>query len=86
MTTPVMVEIVPAYTTDEHGNYKNFTVSYKVDNIDQPSNTVGVRNSVGSTLPITGGVGTTVLYILGAVLVLGAAVLLVSRKRAVAED
>lgn len=40
-----------------------------------------VANSTGTLLPSTGGVGTTVFYVLGAVLVLGAVVLLVTKKR-----
>lgn len=40
-----------------------------------------VANSTGTELPSTGGMGTTVFYVLGAVLVLGAVVLLVTKKR-----
>lgn len=35
----------------------------------------------GAILPSTGGIGTTIFYILGAVLVIGAGVLLVTKKR-----
>ena len=42
---------------------------------------VKVLNQTGTELPSTGGMGTTVFYILGSVLVLGAAVVLVTRKR-----
>lgn len=40
-----------------------------------------VVNQAGSTLPETGGMGTTLLYIIGAILVVGAGVLLVARRR-----
>lgn len=40
-----------------------------------------VANSAGTLLPSTGGMGTTVFYVLGAVLVVGAGVLLVTKKR-----
>ena len=43
--------------------------------------TAKVANSTGTLLPSTGGVGTTIFYVLGAVLVLGAVVLLVTKKR-----
>lgn len=43
--------------------------------------TAEVENQAGTLLPSTGGVGTTVFYVLGAVLVLGAVVLLVTKKR-----
>ena len=40
-----------------------------------------IENKKGSTLPETGGIGTTIFYIVGVVLVLGAGVLLVTKKR-----
>ena len=40
-----------------------------------------INNQSGTELPSTGGMGTTVFYILGSVLMLGAAVVLVTRKR-----
>lgn len=40
-----------------------------------------VINNSGSTMPETGGMGTTIFYVIGGVLVLGAVVLLVTRKR-----
>ena len=40
-----------------------------------------VINQKGSTLPHTGGMGTTVLYVIGGILVIGAGVVLVARKR-----
>lgn len=42
---------------------------------------VEVQNSTGTELPSTGGMGTTIFYVLGAALVLGAVVVLVTRKR-----
>lgn len=43
--------------------------------------TTNVVNKKGSTLPTTGGIGTTIFYVIGSVLVLGAAVLLITKKR-----
>lgn len=43
--------------------------------------TAKVANSTGTTLPSTGGMGTTIFYVLGAVLVVGAGVLLITKKR-----
>lgn len=40
-----------------------------------------VVNNAGTELPSTGGIGTTIFYILGAILILGAGVVLVSRRR-----
>ena len=42
---------------------------------------VKVLNQSGAELPSTGGIGTTIFYVLGGVLVVGAAVLLVTKKR-----
>ena len=44
-----------------------------------------VTNFKGSTLPETGGIGTTIFYAVGAVLVVGAFILLVTKKRMSAE-
>lgn len=44
-----------------------------------------VNNQSGTELPFTGGIGTTIFYILGGILVVGAIVLLVTKKRMSAE-
>ena len=46
---------------------------------------VEVKNYKGATLPETGGMGTTLFYVIGAALVLGAGVVLVSKKRMAAK-
>ena len=43
--------------------------------------TGNIENSSGAELPETGGMGTTIFYVLGSVLILAAVVLLVTRKR-----
>ena len=43
---------------------------------------ITVTNNRGALLPETGGMGTTIFYIIGGVLVLGVVVILVARKRA----
>ena len=83
METPVQIKIVPKYTVA--GNTASVEVSYEVDSIAQASDTVGVRNSSGSTLPVTGGIGTTLFYVFGSVMVLAAVVLLITKKRMTAE-
>lgn len=40
-----------------------------------------IQNLRGTVLPSTGGIGTTIFYIIGAVLVIGAGVVLVTRRR-----
>ncbi len=41
-----------------------------------------IANNQGTVLPSTGGIGTTIFYILGGLLVVGAAVILVARRKA----
>lgn len=48
---------------------------------DTCSLTTDVVNKEGSTLPETGGIGTTIFYVLGGVLVIAAGVLLITRRR-----
>lgn len=44
-----------------------------------------VVNNAGTTLPETGGIGTTIFYVVGGVLLVGAVVLLITKKRMGAE-
>ncbi len=46
---------------------------------------VEVENKSGSLLPSTGGIGTTIFYVIGGILVVAAGVLLVTKKRMKAE-
>lgn len=84
LDTPVQIDIIPTYT--EIDDAVSVVVEYKVDSITQgDSSIVHVRNSKGSTLPSTGGMGTTLFYVLGSVLVMGALVMLITKKRMAAE-
>ena len=40
-----------------------------------------IVNEMGTTLPETGGIGTTMFYVIGAILVVGAAVVMITKKR-----
>lgn len=42
---------------------------------------INVENNQGTILPSTGGIGTTIFYVIGGIMVLGAAVLLITKKR-----
>ena len=50
-------------------------------NLSSLTVTGNIENSSGAELPETGGMGTTIFYVLGSVLILAAVVLLVTRKR-----
>ncbi|SBV91633.1 conserved exported hypothetical protein [uncultured Eubacteriales bacterium] len=47
---------------------------------------ISIANNKGATLPATGGVGTTIFYVVGGVLMLGAVILLVTKKRIGGKD
>lgn len=92
LTAPVTVEAVKTSSTSTHttvyldkdGNVVDVSakeIEVKVDIDTIAATAVVVVNKAGTELPSTGGMGTTVFYVLGAVLVLGAVVLLVTKKR-----
>lgn len=71
-----------AFTKLEIGLKNNEgTIKYQDGTMDDGSVSMTVKNNKGSILPETGGIGTTIFYIVGVVLVLGAGVLLVTKKR-----
>lgn len=78
LTAAVRFEITATYS-DAGDNCTSVTA--KVNNDVQSSVSVSVRNNKGSTLPSTGGIGTTLFYVIGGVLMAVAAVLLVTKKR-----
>ena len=45
-----------------------------------------IQNLSGTELPSTGGIGTTIFYVLGSILVVAAGVLLVTKKRMSSKD
>ncbi|MDO4623365.1 MAG: SpaA isopeptide-forming pilin-related protein [Eubacteriales bacterium] len=53
----------------------------KVETKEGEKAKIVVENRSGSTLPSTGGVGTKMFYLIGAILVIGAGIVLVSRRR-----
>lgn len=59
--------------TDKDGNGTFEAGEYEIE--------IGINNQSGTELPSTGGIGTTIFYIVGGVLLVGAGVLLVVKKR-----
>ena len=85
----VQIEANTSNGQDGNGNVMELQ-ALKVKVNDGPENSgdcsngivnITVENNKGSILPETGGIGTTIFYIVGVVLVLGAGVLLVTKKR-----
>ena len=60
---------------------KDANLDADVNDTDYNGGGIEVVNRTGAELPSTGGMGTTMFYVLGAVLVLGAAVALVAKRR-----
>ena len=60
---------------------KDVTVAGSSTDTAKLTATAKVANKTGAVLPSTGGMGTTIFYVLGFVLVVGAGVLLVTKKR-----
>lgn len=79
LTDPVKVKISANYESDG-ATVNNVTISVDDGSADS-SMTVMVKNNVGTTLPTTGGIGTTVFYLIGGGLMVAAAVLLIAKKR-----
>ncbi|MCD8222880.1 MAG: isopeptide-forming domain-containing fimbrial protein [Clostridiales bacterium] len=90
----ITIVITPTYEdTDSDGNdnsLTNLTATAQVGtgtvkdlsaDKDTGKISVTVTNTAGSTLPSTGGIGTTIFYVIGGILVAGAAVLLITKKR-----
>ena len=70
LATPIKVEI------DNDGNVKVNNA-----NVDR----VKVENKTGTLLPSTGGMGTTIIYMAGAILVIASGIVLVSKKKSKAK-
>uniref|UniRef100_I5ATE1 Putative collagen-binding protein n=1 Tax=Eubacterium cellulosolvens (strain ATCC 43171 / JCM 9499 / 6) TaxID=633697 RepID=I5ATE1_EUBC6 len=78
LENPIKVEIVSAA---ENANTELSSI-VKVEDKEVADRLVKVLNVTGTNLPSTGGMGTTVFYLMGTILVIGGGIVLVARKRA----
>lgn len=90
---PIEIEIKATYASDKSDKDNILTgVTISIDKKEAQNGTtldgkytgiveVIVENIAGSQLPETGGMGTTILYLIGGVLIIGAGALLIFRKR-----
>lgn len=87
----VVIEIQSTSKTSATGTVELESLQYSLNGgaaISVTGNNLGngivaiqVENNQGAQLPSTGGIGTTIFYVIGGILVLGAVVLLITRKR-----
>lgn len=78
------IEALPGYNVlagDEQVVIEGATKANDSDDLTYTTEIVKINNQSGTELPSTGGMGTTLFYVLGGVLVAAAAVLLITRKR-----
>lgn len=83
LTSDVEVKITSSCNTLDSATY---TVEYKMVNEEDFTDTgdekvVPIENKRGTTLPGTGGIGTTIFYVVGGGLMAAAAILLITKKR-----
>lgn len=84
LTSDVEVQITSNCNTLTGANY---AVEYRMDNeegftdTDEQEKVVPIENNRGTTLPSTGGIGTTIFYVVGGGLMAAAAILLITKKR-----
>ena len=84
LTSDVEVQITGSCNTLSGATY---TVKYKMANANAEDFTINdekvvpIENKRGTTLPSTGGIGTTIFYVIGGGLMVAAAILLITKKR-----
>lgn len=85
----ILKEAIVVQINVEHNNNTGKITSFTVTaqgqngttNAKNGTATFELLNTKGSTLPSTGGIGTTIFYVVGSLMVLAAVVLLITRKR-----
>lgn len=85
LTSPIEIKIEHSTMNETSASatitYKQQGTEDSATNITSTENRVEVENKTGTTLPSTGGMGTTLFYVLGGGLMVAAIVLLVTKKR-----
>lgn len=81
LTEPIEVEITATTSVTSGSETVQYKNSSETSYTPATDATVKVLNRAGTQLPSTGGIGTTLFYVIGGVLMAVAAVLLVTKKR-----
>jgi len=90
LAQPIEITITAAHTADANtatitatnANVIAGTIDLTDTSAGQPVVFPDVQNNAGTELPSTGGIGTTIFYIVGGLLLVGAAIVLVARRKA----
>ncbi|MDO5445340.1 MAG: SpaA isopeptide-forming pilin-related protein, partial [Eubacteriales bacterium] len=87
LTAPITVVVTFDEGTETTAPSFSAKLKDATTNLDMTDNVISliVANNSGTELPSTGGIGTTIFYIAGAILAVGAAIVLFAKKR-VSED
>ena len=85
LTSPIEIKIEHSTMNETSASatitYKQQGTEDSATNITSTENRVEVENKTGTTLPSTGGMGTTLFYVVGGGLMVAAIVLLITKKR-----
>lgn len=83
LTDPIEVIIERTLPKDsaEAAIFSGQAIKYGLTNVTGADHLVPVENNRGTVLPGTGGIGTTIFYVIGGGLMVAAAVLLITKKR-----
>jgi fimbrial isopeptide formation D2 family protein len=84
LADPIKIIITPTYTAG--GVLDTYSVTYYVDDEDvsgtvAAGNKINVQNNTGTLFPESGGMGRTIFTISGLILMLGAALVLIARRK-----
>ena len=93
LTAPVKVIITPTFDSANTTKVNSYKVTYTINNETKDCTATGitdihqfdVQNTKGTLLPSTGGMGTTVFYIVGAILIIAGVAYFIVRRKADAE-
>lgn len=77
-----LTDRLESYSVKVDGTTSTYTFDNGTQVVTEGDKTTKIGNTEGLELPSTGGIGTTIFYVLGGLLVVGAAIVLVARRKA----
>ena len=98
LSADIEIEVTATHTSAESGTWltddktalDSLVITYNSTDHDGTVSdgkvSLPIENNSGATLPSTGGIGTTIFYIVGGILVVGAIILLITKRRMGGDD